>query len=59
MKLFFFPNKRKNLAPFCADVPIRFRALRTLGAGAAIENIENSKNIGIGIKQARLNRLWI
>ena len=37
MKKFFFPNKRKSLPPFRADVPIRFHALRTLGAGGAIE----------------------
>ena len=35
MKKYFFPNKRKNISPFCADVPIRSHALRILGTGAA------------------------
>ena len=59
MKWLFFPNKRKNLRPFCSDVPIRFHALRTLGAGAAIENHENNENIGTDIKQATLNGSWM
>ena len=55
MKQYFFPNKRKNLRPFRADVSIKFHALGTFGAGAAQRNQENSQKIGIGIKQARLN----
>ena len=46
IKQYFFPNKTKNLRPFCTDVPIRFHALRTLGAGVAIVSCENSENIG-------------
>ena len=37
MKQFFILNKRKNLRPFLTDIPVRFHALRTLGAGVAIE----------------------
>ena len=48
IKQCFFPNKRNNLSPFRTDVPIRFHALRTVGAGGArnreiVREIRNKK----------------
>ena len=59
MKKYFFPNKKKNLSPFRADVPIRFHALCTLGAGAA-RNREIMKPVRtLVLVSNSLNCLWI
>ena len=57
IKYYFFPNKRKNLSPFRYDIPIRFLALRTLGAGAA-RNRKIMKPVRTLVSH-RLNRPWI
>ena len=69
-KQHFFPDKTKNLRPFRTGVLIRFHALSTLGASAAIKNHENSEkhwywyqigqtklfvDINIQLKQSTIN----
>ena len=55
MKKYFFSSKRKNLSPFCTDVPIRSHCSShsTSRCCKKQRNHETNENIGIGIKQAK------